>query len=355
MMCQWLIPHFMNKKEVIFMSNYQFQSFLKDYFKSYIKVQESLGLSSYENKAYSLRVFDNYFYQKYPIPVQLSEDVVNDMLTYLVEKEGRNRYRYTALFSKFSKYLVKIGVSCYVPLIPKDNKSNFVPYIYSHEEISRIFKAVDSMRVRQHSKKCVLMCMPALLRVLYSTAIRLGEALSLKNEDVDLCKQIIILHNTKNGHERIAPINDSLKVILETYISYRNKLSVKNISLDASPFFVNLLGEPILQSAVHHRFIDILRLANIPYKGHHMGPRIHDLRHTACVHTMIKMVNDGKDIYCTLPYIAAYMGHTDFSSTNEYLRLSKEMFPDIIKASSEISKGIDGSIYNEIIFDGEDE
>lgn len=336
------------------MSKKGFKSSLGKYFQAYYDEQVALCLSV-SDKLMRLHVFDNYLFKKYKSPIFLSETVVNEMLDYLVNEEKRDRYRYTSTFAMFAKYLVRLGIPCYIPSVGRMPKSNYLPYIYSHEEINKIFIAADSLRNKKHHNKSMLLIMPVLIRLLYSTAIRLGEALSLQNKDVDFEHHTITLNNTKNGSQRIAPINTSMEKVLRQYIAYRNKLQVKNISAPDSPFFVNLLGQPCTNHAVLTRFVEILHIAGIEYKGNHLGPRIHDIRHTACVHTMIKMSKDGKDIYCTLPNIAAYMGHKNYSSTNKYLRLSKEMFPDIINISYHLGESLDATIYKNVNFDDYDE
>ena len=59
-------------------------------------------------------------------------------------------------------------------------------------------------------------------------------------------------------------------------------------------------------------------------------PRVHDLRHTFAVHSLEKMVSEGKDIYCALPTLSTYLGHRGVESTEKYLRLTEESFRSII-------------------------
>lgn len=66
---------------------------------------------------------------------------------------------------------------------------------------------------------------------------------------------------------------------------------------------------------------------------------------------MVKLVKEGKDIYCVMPYIAAYMGHKRLESTNNYLRLTQEIHPDIIKATKAIDKLFDDSVYGNFNFE----
>ena len=183
--------------------------------------------------------------------------------------------------------------------------------------------------------------MPILLRTLYSTGMRIGEALSLKNKDVKLNEGYFDLKVTKNGHERICAITDSLRVCLEQYLSYRNRIPVSKIQLENSPFFVNGIGKSPRRSTVYGFYRKVLSKAGIDFIGGWKGPHVHALRHTACVHALVQMVDNGKDIYCHLPVLSAYMGHIHSIDTEKYIHITKEMFPDIIQKDIINTQNID--------------
>ena len=63
-------------------------------------------------------------------------------------------------------------------------------------------------------------------------------------------------------------------------------------------------------------------------------PRVHDLRHSYCVHALQQMVEKGMDIYCTLPFLSSFMGHQNIYSTEKYLRLVEENFSELIGGGS---------------------
>ena len=78
---------------------------------------------------------------------------------------------------------------------------------------------------------------------------------------------------------------------------------------------------------------DILFSAGIPYRGRGKGPRLHDLRHTFCVHSLQKLTAHGEDPYAVLPLLMTYMGHRSVQATSQYIHLSAESFPAILKQS----------------------
>jgi len=58
--------------------------------------------------------------------------------------------------------------------------------------------------------------------------------------------------------------------------------------------------------------------------------RFHDLRHNYAVKCLKRWVLAGEELTNLLPYLAAYMGHSDFRGTQYYLRLTADLYPDII-------------------------
>ena len=76
-------------------------------------------------------------------------------------------------------------------------------------------------------------------------------------------------------------------------------------------------------------FRDLLRNAGISHGGRGKGPRVHDLRHTFCVHCLQRWISQGKDLTTALPLLTTYMGHNDFSATEQYLRMTAEVYPEV--------------------------
>lgn len=70
-------------------------------------------------------------------------------------------------------------------------------------------------------------------------------------------------------------------------------------------------------------------MADIPHTG--QGPRIHDFRHGLAVENLRRWSTVGKDLLNLIPYLSAYMGHTDFRATQYYLRLTAEIYPEMME------------------------
>lgn len=236
-------------------------------------------------------------------------------------------YSKYSILRQFCQYLCHIGKECYVPRLPDSVNPDFVPYIFTHKQIKCIFDECDKLVVSDRRSTCILFTLPVLFRFLYSTGLRISEALSIKNEDVDMESQQIILKKTKNRQHRLIPINSSLLVVLKQYREYRNKMPLLNLSAPDSSFFVSMRGIPPSAGTVLIWFKKVLKNAGIPREG----VRVHDLRHTAAVHSLMNMVNKNIDIYCALPILSVFLGHRKLESTEKYVRLIQEVYPEVIK------------------------
>jgi len=181
------------------------------------------------------------------------------------------------------------------------------------------------------------MAFPCLLRLLYSTGLRISEALSILNEDVHIEQQYIRIRSSKNGCDRLVPICDSMKESLLQYIHYRNRMPIDGISDNKRLLFVKCDGTALSSKTISHYFVDVLTQCGIPYIGGHHGPRLHDLRHTYAVHVLAQMARNGTDVYACLPILSTALGHLSLASTEHYVRLTASMFPEIEEQCSQLN------------------
>jgi len=95
-----------------------------------------------------------------------------------------------------------------------------------------------------------------------------------------------------------------------------------------SPLLLNQRSRRLTACTVHQTFQHLLRRCGIRHPKH-TGPRIHDLRHTFAVHRLLAWYRDGQDLNARLPWLATYMGHVDFHSTQVYLRATPELIEQV--------------------------
>lgn len=300
----------------------------------YIEYKRSLGFKM-EDVDERLRRFDTLTIERKENTIGISKELFDAWSQPFPEESACNRYGRISILRGFSAYLQLMGYESHIPKMPKYN-SIFTPHIYTKQEIESIFKECDKLFLRRkymYSQVCV---MPSLVRTLYATGIRIGEAIKLKHKDVDLDAGYLVLNECKNGRDRVVPFSLSLREVLRDYVVYKQSM-MTGTGLD-DYFFTSPDGRPCNAGTIYEIFRTVLFRAGISHGGRSKGPRLHDLRHTFCVNALVKMSQAGQDLYYSMPVIMTYMGHQSIEATNRYVRLTSEMYPDILRKVNEAYK-----------------
>ncbi len=321
--------------------DFKYKSVLAPYMDMMLRIKYSVGRSTLQTK-YTLKEFDDFAISWDLQTPNISEELIKDWQNSRINDKISTIYHKFCVWKELAILMGRHGCKCYIPRFPKNTPSNFVPYIYSKEEIMKIFEESNKLTNERNYVNSSLMTMPIILRLLYSTGMRVSEATTLKNEDVFLDRCYIHLRKTKNSHERLVPLGDDIITELRKYELFRNRIPLNNITSPHKPYFIKLDGLPVQSDSVRTYFRTILRRCNIKFIGDQKGPRIHDLRHTFAVHAMLQMANQGLDLYTCLPILSAALGHRTLRSTEKYVRLTQAMYPDVERKCMDM----DTFIYN---------
>ena len=312
------------------MSNKLFWSVFAPHINDFIGLKRSLGYK-YREEERILYTFDRFILDQGHTSPGLTKEISDKWADGCHNEAKVTIYSKIKIVKQLAEYLRDQDIKTYVPQLPKYPGNTFIPYIYSHEEINAMFRACDSLKMRCRSVYSCLLIMPCLLRLLYGTGIRISEALALKNKDVNISGRCLTLIDTKNGQDRLVPMSDSLTAVCNDYLEHRDKLPVNELNRKNGPFLVSLNGGVCKYAAVHRWFRMVLEIAGIPFTGNRKGPRIHDVRHTFACHSFLKLSDEGVDLYCSWPYLSTYLGHQSLESTEQYIRLTSQMYPELLK------------------------
>jgi integrase len=196
------------------------------------------------------------------------------------------------------------------------------PFIYTDEQISAILEAATLLPSNNGFRSITY---PAFFGLVAVTGLRISEAISLNNQDVDLKNGIITVTYAKNGNNRILPVAESTKNQLKEYVRKRDRL----LGYIPHPFFVSDKGIRLTDCPVRYNFALIGKMIGLrteqPFHKHGNGPRIHDLRHTFAVKVMINWYNEGKNIDQEMLKLVNYLGHKKLSFTYWYIEAVPEL------------------------------
>ena len=195
------------------------------------------------------------------------------------------------------------------------------PYVFSDEEIRRLFHVIDTQPLSEMSNRALVD--PVLFRVFYATGMRLSEALNLQLRDVDLTRATLEVRDGKNHEGRVVPITRRLAESVESYVAAAHPHPEPAHHL----FHTGDPSTPADKSTIYNRFRRYLADADIPhFPG---GPHVHSLRHGFAVANLRRWAADGADLAVMLPYLSAYMGHADLRGTQYYLQLTADAYPQL--------------------------
>ncbi|MDM0117896.1 tyrosine-type recombinase/integrase [Variovorax sp. J22R133] len=205
--------------------------------------------------------------------------------------------------------------------------SLFTPRVFTRAEVAQLLQAVDELRPTARAPLRHLV-MRELFRLLYGCGLRVSEALHLRVGDVDLVRGVLTTRDTKFGKDRLVPPALALMQRLQRYAD----------ALGPRPpdayFFPSEGGRPRSLSGVYHLFRKLLMRCGIPHGGRGKGPRVHDLRHSHAVHALLHWCREGADLDAKLPVLATYLGHQSLQGTQDYLHLTVELFPEVVKRAN---------------------
>lgn len=198
------------------------------------------------------------------------------------------------------------------------------PHIYSEQEIVDLLAAARRLGPTPGLRGVIF---ETLFGLIASTGMRISEALSLRNEDVDLRCGMLTIHQTKFGKSRQVPMHLSTVEALRRYCWMRDMAGES--AQDDAPFFVGTRGRrrglPLSTHQVERVFAGLREQLGWRNRGTHHAPRIHDLRHTFVVRRIMLWQAQGVDIDQAMLSLSTYVGHAMVTNTYWYLSAVPEL------------------------------
>jgi integrase/recombinase XerD len=314
-------------------------TFYKNLVMQFVSYKQAQGYK-YMANAESLRRFIKFLTEFGLTEHKLSKELVEAYSSKHAGETPKNHSNRVSDLRQFTLYLNELGYEAYIPSVSKVTKRSlsFVPYIFTHNEIARIFRSVDRLKPNPRYNSAIVY--PVLIRMLYGCGLRISEALNLKVEDVDLVNGVLTIKKSKFDKDRLIPMSVSLNSICKRF--YRQ---IHKNSIGSDYFFKNKDGSQRGIKTVYDQFHEILWTSGISYGGRGIGPRLHDLRHVFCCHSLKILSDKGVDLYCALPVLSTYVGHNSITATEKYLRLTEELYPDIIRRMNNATSYVYPEVY----------
>jgi integrase len=192
-------------------------------------------------------------------------------------------------------------------------------YLYSEAQVRSLLEAMLTLPPAEGLRRWTFYCVFGLLAV---TGLRVSEALRLKRDDVDLDSGVLTIRDAKFGKSRVVPIHPTTIAVLKDYAKRRD---AHRRRLACTYFFTGDQGARIYHQGIHLAFCTVSRRIGLRTPDAAIGPRIHDLRHSYAVSTLLRWYRAGDDVEQRLPQLFTYLGHSHVRDTYWYLSACPEL------------------------------
>lgn len=222
-----------------------------------------------------------------------------------------------AIARGFARYLQTIDPATEVPpagVFPA-RRHRPTPYLWSERDLGRLLEAARALRppLRAATHE-------SLFGLLAVSGMRLGEAIGLDRDDVDLGAGVITIREAKFDRSRLVPLHPTTTGALTRYAAERDRLCPKPGS---RAFFLSSAGTALERSGVGKTLRTIT--TSIGIRTATVRPRAHDLRHSFAVATLIRWQRSGISIDAHMAALSAYLGHVSPAGTYWYLSAAPEL------------------------------
>ncbi len=190
------------------------------------------------------------------------------------------------------------------------------PFIYSQADVSLLMAQARRMRWRLPA-----LTHSTLIGLLAATGMRVGEALRLDRPDIDWDEGVLVIRKSKFGKSRQVPVLACTLSALRSYAEVRDELCPRPAT---SSYFVSARGTRLIYPVVQQVFRRLCEQTGVG-RCSPTRPRVHDLRHTFAVRTLLAWYQAGADVEAQAPALSTYLGHRDPRSTYWYLSAAPEL------------------------------
>jgi integrase/recombinase XerD len=214
-------------------------------------------------------------------------------------------------------------------LLPR-RQSRTAPYVYEPADIAALLRAAMTLRSTLMAETY-----STLLGLLAVTGLRVGEAVALDDDAVDLRQGVLTIRQSKFGKSREVPLHLTTTRALARYVRARDRLAPHRRT---RAFFVSTARTRLIYNNVHATFLRLVYVAGLAHRRPRR-PTIHDLRHTFAIRTVLAWHRAGDDVEAKLSTLSTYLGHVGPSATYWYLTAVPELLGAAVERLERAQRG----------------
>lgn len=277
---------------------------------------------------YALRLLDRFLSEQ---GINSRDGITASVLDSFIKSRRRTRPRsfnhLVGVVRRFFSWMAIQEIIAVVPTLPplRQKTGELPPCIFSKEQAKQLLDAAarlpDSRRAKNRGATYHMA-----FALAYGLGLRASELSRLRLKDVDLEKQVLIVRESKFSKSRLVPFGPNITSALRKYIDC---LGLQDI--DGPVFSCDLdrhRRRPVTRNSLTRVFHQLITQLNIHAKPGENSPRLHGLRHSMAVGTLLRWYQQGKCPSDRLIHLSTFLGHANISSTAVYLTVTSDLLTE---------------------------
>ena len=264
--------------------------------KEYLEKLVLKRYSQHTAKTYSSCFLKFMLFFKHQKLETISKEEIKRFLLHLIEKEKVSSSTQNQYINAIKFYYEKVlGQGKMVFSIERPKKTKSLPKVISKNEVTRLIEQIHNLKHR------------AIVCLIYSSGLRMGEVLSLSLKDIHSKRGVICVRGGKGKKDRISILSPKILSLLREYVTvYR----------PSTYLFEGTKNKKYSSTSVNKIIQRATKKARIK-----SNVTAHVLRHSFATH----LLEQGTD----LRYIQELLGHSSSKTTEIYTHITKKGFENL--------------------------
>ncbi len=304
------------------MSAPAFHSALADPLRHFVQYKRALN-RKYRTEEAALRLFDGYLYEHSIARWEnITSTVIDDFLKSRPRTRPRSYNHLVGVLHRFFSWAVMQRLIGRNPVTtrPRRDSGQRIPYLFDLHDAKRLLELARGLPDNPRASQRALVY-ETIFALLYGLGLRVGEVSRLKLGDVDLARDALFIRETKFSKSRIVPMGPRLAERLRGYIGRRYGSACD----PELPLFSFAPPRCVGATTITQRFHKLIPKLELQIPVGISPPRLHDLRRSFAVRTLLRWYREGVDPNSRLMHLSTFLGHVDPASTAVYLPITEEL------------------------------
>jgi site-specific recombinase XerD len=298
------------------------QSALAQPITDFLHYKQALN-KKYQTETLALRLFDRYLFEQGITGWQaITSSVIDAFMASRSRHRPRSYNHLLGVLRRFFDWVVLQRRINQNPVVQRSKRESGkrLPYLFDLTMARRLLEVASGLPDTPKGPQRALVY-ETVFALLYGLGLRVGEVARLTVGDVDFTRNILCIRETKFSKNRWVPFGPNMANRLRRYCDQRYGVKVEA----QMPLFSFTQGRHIHPCTISQTFHKLLPQLELRLPPGVARPRLHDLRHSFAVGTLLRWYREGVDPNRRLIHLATFLGHVDPNSTAVYLTITDEL------------------------------